>query len=93
MPKHAQMTSSHLVPEIDENSSVKSDLVPTSSQFDSNFGIDLVRPRPEIYAQNDLVPTSSQSRDEVNRQNAHDFVPLSPLYRGEVGTRWGGWQQ
>ena len=90
MPNHAQMTSSDLVPEISRKSSVNCDLVPTSSHANSRFQFDLVPPRPEIYAQFDLVPTSSRHWDELNRQISHDFVPLSPLYRGEVGTRWAG---
>ena len=89
MPNRAQLTSSDLVPTISQKLSVKIDLVPTSSRIKGNFGFDLVRPRPENHAQFDLVPTSSRHWDEVKHQNAHDFVPLSPLYRGEVGTRWG----
>ena len=88
MPSHAQMTSSDLVPKISKKSSVNCDLVLTSSHANSRFQFDLVPPRPEIYAQFDLVPTSSRHWDELNRQISHDFVPLSPLERGEVGTRW-----
>lgn len=88
MPNHAQMTSSHLVPNVLRNLRVNFDLVPTSSRNKVESYFDLVPPRPENYAQIDLVPTSSLSWDEVNIKISHDFVPLSPLYRGEVGTRW-----
>jgi len=81
-------TSSHLVPSIGQNLSVKIDLVPTSSRAISSFGFDLVPPRPEIHAQFDLVPTSSRERDELKSKFAHDFVPPSPVSR-QGGGRGG----
>ena len=89
LAKHAQLTSSQFVPTFNSKLSVKSDLVPTSSRLEDNFRNDLVPVRPENHAQFDLVPTSSRHWDELKHQIAHDFVPLSPLCRGEVGTRWG----
>jgi hypothetical protein len=85
MPKHAHLTSSHLVPRKVDYLSVNSDLVPTSSRQFRKFTFDLVPPRPKNHAHFDLVPLRPKCGTRSNRPFAHDLVPRPPVSRQGTG--------